>query len=148
MENGGKGLIKSLLKAVRDRGCTIAFDTAAKRVLTDDGGAASGLEVRSPTIGIVRQWSGCRWSERGRRASTHCAPFAAGSAEAVRWFPEVSLTFERLRALEEYISYRPDLLSCVLAGLKRTLRFDRSGWVPVGNWHIREAHRTTRAICF
>ncbi|EME45266.1 hypothetical protein DOTSEDRAFT_79314 [Dothistroma septosporum NZE10] len=47
VEDGGKGLIRSLVKAVRYRGCTIAFDTAARRVLTDESGAISGLEVES-----------------------------------------------------------------------------------------------------
>ncbi|KAK4624696.1 Fumarate reductase flavoprotein subunit [Fulvia fulva] len=45
VEDGGKGLIRSLVKAVKDAGCTIAFDTAAKSVVVDEKGAVSGLEI-------------------------------------------------------------------------------------------------------
>ncbi|KAF7187134.1 Fumarate reductase flavoprotein subunit [Pseudocercospora fuligena] len=42
---GGKGLIKALVKSVRDVGCTISFETSAKKILVGQDGKVEGLEI-------------------------------------------------------------------------------------------------------
>ena len=45
VEDGGKGLIRSLLQAAKSKGCAISFESAARKLITDDQGAIAGIEV-------------------------------------------------------------------------------------------------------
>jgi precorrin 3B synthase CobZ len=45
VKDGGKGLIKNLTQAARGKGCVIEHEVAVKRLLTDNAGAISGVEV-------------------------------------------------------------------------------------------------------
>ncbi|KAJ5129789.1 uncharacterized protein N7515_005828 [Penicillium bovifimosum] len=44
-EDGGKGLVEDELRAVRNAGVDVFFDTAATALVTDDSGAVVGVEV-------------------------------------------------------------------------------------------------------
>lgn len=46
LEDGGKTLIRRLLEKVKEVGCEILYETAAKKVLVDAEGGVAGLEVQ------------------------------------------------------------------------------------------------------
>lgn len=94
VEDGGKGLVRSLLKAVERVGCTIAYETAAKRVLVDGQGRVEGVEVerggervevKTPSVILCaggfeasaelrREWMGKGWE----LAHTRGTPYNTG----------------------------------------------------------------------
>lgn len=45
VQDGGKGLIRNLLGAVREHGCELSFETAAKKLIQGGGGNVVGVQV-------------------------------------------------------------------------------------------------------
>ncbi|KAF2164701.1 hypothetical protein M409DRAFT_67806 [Zasmidium cellare ATCC 36951] len=54
VEEGGKGLIRALLKAVEKVGCSVWYETGARRVLVDGEGRVGGVEIVGKDGAVVQ----------------------------------------------------------------------------------------------